>query len=200
MLCTDGLANVGLGSLDGKAEAKEASLLWYEAVGALAQQSGTSVRVLSIKGSECALEALGKVAELSGGEVDRVDPEKLSETFAAALSKKVLATNVSVRFLLHQALSFRNEASDQSCVITRDVGNVGADTEQTFEFAPGSKIAQFPTLTQLPFQLQISYKRLDGIRCVRVISKFLPVTRERKIAEAQARVVNLNIRNNCVCV
>ncbi len=115
-----------------------------------------------------------------------------SETFAAVLIKPGAgsATNVSIRFLLHQALSLRNEASDQSCVITRDVGNVGADTEQTFEFAPGAKIAQFPALTQLPFQLQISYKRLDGMRCVRVISKILPFSKERKVAEAEARVVN----------
>ena len=60
VLCTDGLANVGIGSLDVKSvEDKEFAQAWYANIGTQAAACGTNVSVISIKWSECALEDLG---------------------------------------------------------------------------------------------------------------------------------------------
>jgi hypothetical protein len=187
IVCTDGLANVGLGSLDTKnADEREAARQWYEDLGALAMVAGTNVTVVSIIGSECALEDLGRVAEMTGGMVDRVDPERISQNFASVLRNPVLATNVECRFLLHGGLAFRGQDDDINLLV-KAIGNVTADTEQMFEFHPGPKLAQFPELSHVPFQLQINYKRMDGMRCLRVITKRLPITRQRQFAESKAR-------------
>jgi len=97
----------------------------------------------------------------------RVDPEELSKNFSAALSNAVLATHVSCRFILHSALNTRNganEDSEDTNLVVRDIGNVTAETEHTFEFAPGDKLKNYKNLSKVPFQLQINYKRLDGMR------------------------------------
>lgn len=188
VLCTDGLANVGLGALDTKDEDKKAEVeAWYDGMGRLAAAHGTNINVISIKGSECALEDLGRVCELTGGDVNRVDPLELSKNFATVLSNPVIATNVSCRFLLHNALNFRNEENVKN-ILVRDLGNVTATTELTFEFAPGDKLKDYPELSEVPFQLQVRFSHLNGMKLQRVISRTLKITHERKDAEKAARV------------
>ena len=95
VLCTDGLANVGLGSLDKLSdEQREKSEQWYDNVGEFAKQHGVTVSVISIKGDECALEDLGRVAEHTGGTVVRVDPQELAQNFKQILAQQVVATKV----------------------------------------------------------------------------------------------------------
>lgn len=57
------------------------------------------------------------------------------------------------------------------------------DAEQTFEYVfLNEKIKKLPQeMKELPFQLQIRYTKLDGMRCLRVESKTQPVTRDRKV-------------------
>jgi hypothetical protein len=77
ILCTDGLANVGIGSLDGVAEQFQA---FYVESGEQAILRGVTVDVISIIGSECSIENLSIVTEATGGKVDRVDPKDLIES------------------------------------------------------------------------------------------------------------------------
>ena len=56
--------------------------------------------MISIKGAECRLEDLGRVVELSGGEVSRVDPLQLTQDFASILANPIIATHVSLSHLL----------------------------------------------------------------------------------------------------
>lgn len=55
-------------------------------MGNLAKQHGLTINIVSIKGDECNLESLCKLAELTGGEVERVDPIDLTRNFASILS------------------------------------------------------------------------------------------------------------------
>ncbi len=59
IICTDGLANKGLGQLDGDAEE---SKLFYEKLGAIAKENAIAVSVITIKGEGCNAEILGKLA------------------------------------------------------------------------------------------------------------------------------------------
>ena len=69
VVCTDGLANVGLGAFDeAKTEMDKAKNdEFYERIGQLAQQNGVTVNIVSIEGAECNIESLSKLAELTGG-------------------------------------------------------------------------------------------------------------------------------------
>jgi hypothetical protein len=68
-----------------------------------------TVNLVSIKGDECNIDGLSAPCELTGGSVERVSPETLTNNFANILSKPVIATNVVVKVKLHKGLTFRNE-------------------------------------------------------------------------------------------
>lgn len=111
VICTDGLANVGLGAFD---EAKTQEQMakveeFYERCGEYAKQKGITVNIVSIIGDECNLDSLTKLAELTGGNIDRVDPVSLTKTFANSLAAPIIATNVVAKVKLHKGLMFRNE-------------------------------------------------------------------------------------------
>ena len=69
VICTDGLANVGLGAFDGllTEEEKEVADNFYVQVGAIAQQAGVTINIVSIQGDECNIESLSRLADLTGG-------------------------------------------------------------------------------------------------------------------------------------
>jgi len=222
VLCTDGLANVGLGALDelpdGPSEARTAVEAFYEGLGETAMSQGAVVDVVSIRGDDCDLENLGTLCEVTGGSVTRVDPLGLQENFAGILQNPVLATNVHVKLLLHAGLQFRLDesifeeqrqgpgdveerraASSAAAVpagglsvFSKVVGNATADTELSFEYTVKDE-AQIQalglqSLEHLPFQVQIEYTRLDGMKCMRVLSETRRLTRNRATAERHAKL------------
>ena len=75
---------------------------------------------------------------MTGGNIERVDPENILKNFSDFLSKPVLATKVQLKVKLHKGLEFRNEdaskLSENKTILTKDFGNVNEDTEITFEY------------------------------------------------------------------
>ena len=76
VLCTDGLANVGLGAFDEIKSEEECKKVdqFYEMLGEFAKNKGVTVSIISIEGEECNIDTLSKISELTGGQVERVDP------------------------------------------------------------------------------------------------------------------------------
>jgi hypothetical protein len=140
VICTDGLANVGLGAFDEiETEAEIAKVKeFYERIGEYAKNKGVTVNLVSIKGDECNIEALSTLQDLTGGSIERVEPANLTKNFANMLSKPVIATNVVVKIKLHKGLQFRNEVARQlsqnNTCLTKDMGNVTEDNIFTFEY------------------------------------------------------------------
>eukprot|EP00026_Physarum_polycephalum_P004666 Phypoly_transcript_04688.p1 GENE.Phypoly_transcript_04688~~Phypoly_transcript_04688.p1 ORF type:complete len:308 (+),score=50.21 Phypoly_transcript_04688:999-1922(+) len=185
IICTDGLANIGLGSLD--TDAKEKSIAFYEQLATYAKTVGVTVSVITIAGNECSLENLGKIADATGGEVDIVDPRQIASNFATILEKPIIATNVAATLVAHPAISFSNSQAS----IQKEVGNITIDTEVTFEFAVNPKLTA--SLKAIPFQVQIGYRRTDGPLCVRVITVHQPVTSDRALAEKDVDVLVIGV-------
>jgi hypothetical protein len=71
IVCTDGLANVGLGNFDESHSDLESQKVdeYYERISQYAKSKGVVVSIVSIKGDECNIDTLSKVAETTGGEV-----------------------------------------------------------------------------------------------------------------------------------
>lgn len=140
VICTDGLANVGLGSFDeAKTDDDFAAIeKFYTTLGEFAKDKGLTINIISIIGDDCNLDALSKLAEMTGGEVERVNPVELTNNFANILSQPIIASNVVAKVKLHQGMTFRNENPDHidedGALMTREVGNVTAETEITFEY------------------------------------------------------------------
>lgn len=199
VLCTDGLSNIGLGSLDDlwTDEEKEKASAFYEQVGHLAKAKGLIISVVSIKGSDCSIENLGTLSELTAGIVERVDPLVLAKNFQTILDTPVIAIQVSMNIFVHKDLFIRKEdkSDNENNSETREIGNVTKDSAVTFEYGvrPTVKRDQLSKMKVLPFQLQIKYTRLDGMKCMRVISKSQELTFDRKQAEETANVDVLGV-------
>lgn len=155
------------------------------------------MNIISIQGEECNIETVSKISELTGGEVQRVDPKNLIDNFSNILSLPTIATNVSLKVKLHKGLEFRNEEavnlSEDKTILARDLGNVNEETEVTFEYKMKSvkKLLQMLDLdmtkvNKFPFQAQITYTALDGSRCIRVITDVMESSTDRQELEAKA--------------
>ncbi|CAM9240272.1 unnamed protein product, partial [Discosporangium mesarthrocarpum] len=147
VICTDGLANVGLGALDCLKTDQDRDRVeaFYRNLGLEASQHGVMVDVISMDSDLCDLENLGAMSDLSNGTVTKVKPADLAANFAGILATPVLATQVSVKVLLHKGLKFRNTTAPSTQassamsapvgnILERMVGNVTAETELSFEY------------------------------------------------------------------
>lgn len=192
VICTDGLANIGLGAFDEATDEEKLAKVeeFYERVGQLAQSKGVTINLVSIEGDDCNLETLSKICEITGGKIDRVDPVNLTKNFTNILSKPVLATQVVTKVKLHKGLRFRNELAqniaENQTLLVKESGNVTEDDVFTFEYTIKTieellamediDLSQFK---KFPFQAQISYTALNGDKMVRVITRTLSVSDER---------------------
>ncbi|ESO94915.1 hypothetical protein LOTGIDRAFT_239470 [Lottia gigantea] len=133
VICTDGLANVGLGRLD-EGTSEECGK-FYEEMAVKANDKGVSISVVSIKGAESKVVQLGKLAEITNGQVNHVDPLKLTEEFSNILADRTIATNVKSTVLLHKNLKFSDEDTESN-VIRKYIGNATVDTVITYQYEP----------------------------------------------------------------
>jgi len=92
---------------------------------------------------------------------------------------------------LNKALTFRHEKNiiDNGFKAVREVGNVTQESTITFEYFPQDKQV-LKEAKELCFQIQINFTKLDGSRCVRIMSKRIEVTHNRDEAEKN---VNVNV-------
>jgi hypothetical protein len=188
ILCTDGLANEGVGSLEG---AKASFQAFYTETAEQALVRGVSVSVLSLTGTDCALENLSVVAERTSGSVERVDPQNLTGQMASLLNgPPVLSYRTMAMVLLHRGLRFRGEVDDeaeQRFWLVKDLGNVSAASECTvsYAFRPKSEV-DLSQVAAIPFQVQLLYTRPDGAVRLRVATAKISVTDNRQEAEQKA--------------
>eukprot|EP00162_Nutomonas_longa_P014486 comp21991_c0_seq1/m.50420 comp21991_c0_seq1/g.50420 ORF comp21991_c0_seq1/g.50420 comp21991_c0_seq1/m.50420 type:complete len:693 (-) comp21991_c0_seq1:99-2177(-) len=181
-VCTDGLANLGVGRLDADGE----TAAFYQQVARDAAARGVQVNVITIRGDEARLAELGVVADLTGGKVTISDPEKLD--FAAATEEPIIATQVTLTLVLHSGMRFCNVFDTERVgenAIRKTLGPVTNSTTLSFEYevTPGY---DFKGLKQIPFQVQIHYTKKDGSVCTKVTTQALEITDQRDVAERAA--------------
>jgi hypothetical protein len=188
ILCTDGLANQGLGSLEGK---DKEFVAFYNECAEQAVLKGVSVSVLSLQGAECKLESLSVVAEKTSGSVERVDPRALVKQMNALVgAPSIISYGVMAMVLLHRGLRFQGEFDDEQLQrfwVVKDLGNVTAASECTFSYNFRSKEeCDLSALREIPFQVQLLFTRPDNSIYLRVATATVSVTEDRLEAEKQA--------------
>jgi len=196
ILCTDGLPNIGLGSMEDKSGG-DTSRTFYHQLGALAKSNGVEVSLLGIEGEDCGVSILGQMANLTGGEVNIVNPLELQRNMRRIIDNPVIATDVKIRVILPNYLSFVSFGQLTGPEVNIDIGNVTAESDMGLEFTLGEKgIAartskKLEKLKSLPFQVQIQYRKLDSTKCLRVVSHLQPITMDRAVTEKEADVAVL---------
>ncbi|XP_037547571.1 circularly permutated Ras protein 1, partial [Nematolebias whitei] len=189
IICTDGKANAKLGNLeeeDNDARTLLSSTIFYQDLGEFAANQGVTVSVLSIEGTDCRLDELGRLADRTGGKVVIASPNQLHSEFEEIIQNRTVATHCAVTLLLPKSLSLRGEKEARHKG-TREVGNVNPETEITLQFGANERDTEVPALTSgshVSIQLQIRYKRSNGQMMLRV------VTVEREIIDDSSVVLS----------
>ncbi|KAG7492115.1 hypothetical protein MATL_G00010870 [Megalops atlanticus] len=184
VICTDGKANTELGNLDvdeSDARSLVSSTIFYQDLGEYAANQGVTVSVLSIEGTDCRLDELGRLADRTAGKVVIARPDMLHSEFQKVMEKRTVATHCTVTLLLPTSLTVRGERQGGHKG-TREMGNVSADHEITFQFEAREQDTQaLLSCGSVSVQLQIRYRRMDGQRALRVISMDRRVTEESSL-------------------
>ncbi|XP_077973950.1 uncharacterized protein LOC120347780 isoform X2 [Styela clava] len=180
IVCTDGRANIGVGSLELESDYKMCHN-FYKEVSEYGTMSGTVVSILSIEGTDCRLVELGKVADRTAGKVKIANSQNISTEFHDILSSSLMATQVSINMVTQKELHFHDGMSQCNSLAKYFVGNATQDTEVTFKY--GMAENDHPPPESAMFQLQAKYLLPNGCTCLRVITQSRPVTENRILAE-----------------
>merc|ERR1711908_235258 len=86
VLCSDGMANNGVGAIKNRNQVVE----FYGEIGRRAAEEGTCISVITMEGEDCSMENLGTCADLTGGQVEMVDLQALSTKVGAMLSNRTV--------------------------------------------------------------------------------------------------------------
>merc|ERR1711924_593780 len=76
VLCTDGMANNGVGAIRNRNEI----VPFYAELGRRAAEEGTMISIITMEGEDCSMENLGVCADLTGGQVDMINLEAMSSS------------------------------------------------------------------------------------------------------------------------
>merc|ERR1711937_1067312 len=93
VVCTDGLANQGIGSVN---RGGVTIVPFYTEIAEHAMDRGVTVSMVTLEGEDCAMEHLGTTADLTGGQVEIVDPVALESKVAGIIARRTLATQATV--------------------------------------------------------------------------------------------------------
>lgn len=187
IVCTDGIANLGLGSMVDEEAAKRC----FSQMGEAARMQGTSISVVSLRGTTANLEVLGILPKLTNGNMDVVDPVRLTMQLRSMACKETVATGVSVTCRLPRPFQFLDRAGKRiGGTALAEMGMVTTDTDLMFPFSccvDDEDEVQGPVQSQtdpVAAQVEIRYSRRGGTR-VRVSTRQFTVTPIRDDCEMQ---------------
>jgi len=199
-VCTDGLANSGVGSANSSG-VKD----FYTRVGMMAQEQNTTISLIGIEGQDCSLENLSSCAELTSGSVNVVRPMELRRGMRSMAQKRIVARDVTVKFFLQDPFVFKTDLISSKAgeeilqhgkCFQKQLKSITDDSQLCFEYTADPKKAkelkkkleeeepQEPAI----FQAQITYTKPNEAQCVRIITKAIDMT-----ASHQAAIQNCNV-------
>ena len=181
-VCTDGESNEGVGKINDN-NVKH----FYTRIGNIAKEKGIVISLITFKDSQSAIDILKNMVEPSGGDIFMVEPSNIFDEFNDFLENNALASEVEIKMNLNKCMSFRDEEkkdliNDESSIVKK-LGNVTKEKETYFElkFKESIKLAEmydinFDELKNLVFQVEIVYKKKDGGKYIKIITKNLKVS------------------------
>lgn len=199
ILCTDGITNLGLGSIPDVSNANDIKKAkeYFGKLGTMAKEKGIVVSLITFQDEESKIEVLIEMIEKTGGEIIRVNPKQIIEDFSNLLSNEIVATHVTLQIKLHKVLSFRNESDENikenGSTLVKSIGNATKETEIYVEymFKKSAELAKYDDididkLKTVPFQSIIEYTTPSGDRCIRVITNHKKISNEKEEVAKQS--------------
>ncbi|NWF95354.1 MAG: VWA domain-containing protein [Candidatus Thorarchaeota archaeon] len=182
VLLTDGLANEGIGALEGYQVTPAGS--YYATLGTMFRELGTAFDVVGIaSGAGMELKTLGLLPEATGGQMYYVTPNELDRSLSELAGASLLGRDVEIRLLTPKGVRVKDASGVSRAAIEEitktgsgRIGAVGEDHELYVEVEPESEIRS----AQVPVQVQVTYTDEEGARRVRAVSTNLRVTSDER--------------------
>ena len=178
VLLTDGLANEGIGALEGY-QVTPANK-YYDDLGKMFLDIGAAVDVVGIaSGGGMELKTLGLLPEATGGQMYYVTPNELDRSLSELAGATMLGRDVEVRLITPPGVTIKDASGVSRAVVETlkkksqsKIGVVGEDHELYFEVAPEKEIK----VPEVPIQVQVTYTDDAGARRVRAVTTKLKVS------------------------
>ena len=192
-LCTDGESNSGVGSIWDR----ENAINFYTKIGNMAKEKGIVISLIAFEDSNSEIDILKNMVENSGGDIFRVNPKYILDEVNDFLENKAIASDVEFKMNLNKCMTFRDEEknnmSNEDSTILKKIGNITREKEDYFElkFKHATKLSEineinFDELNHLIFQIEIIYKKRNGGKYIRIITKNLKVSDDKEEINKQA--------------
>ncbi len=180
VLLTDGLANEGIGALEGYQVTSADA--FYEGLGRNFLDFGTAVDVVGIASSSgMELKTLGLLPEATGGQMYYVKPNELDMSISELAGATLLGRDVEVKLITPKGVIVKDASGVSRAVIEEltkkkesKIGVVGENHELYFEVEPESEIKA----PEVPIQVQVEYTDEEGARRVRAVTAILKVAKK----------------------
>ncbi|KAL4507018.1 hypothetical protein ABPG72_001811 [Tetrahymena utriculariae] len=177
IVCTDGMANQGLGSIG--QQLQKSATQYYLEVAQYAKQKGVQVSIIGIGDDKMGLQVIGKLAEKTNGSVFKIDLSNLNDKLDNILQDKMIASDVKMKIFLHKNVILEDRSKEDLEV---DVGNATRESCITFEY-----LFQHPEelkdISSIPFQAQIEYTDLNGQKQFIVVTKQIKTTQNAQYVD-----------------
>ena len=192
-LCTDGESNIGVGRIMDR----ENAINFYTKIGNMAKEKGIVISLIAFEDSNSEIDILKNMVENSGGDIFRVNPKYILDEVNDFLENKAIASDVEFKMNLNKCMTFRDEEknnmSNEDSTILKKIGNITREKEDYFElkFKHATKLSEineinFDELNHLIFQIEIIYKKRNGGKYIRIITKNLKVSDDKEEINKQA--------------
>ncbi|XP_072535317.1 circularly permutated Ras protein 1-like [Salminus brasiliensis] len=180
LVCSDGVPNAGLGSLNPELSSSRSivsSSIFYQELAETAATHGVSVSVVSLDGSDCRLDELGRLTDGTGGKVVISGCDELGDVFMQLIDSRTIATHCTVTLLLPAVLTVKGEKQAGHRGI-REVGNITEESEITFQYGERERSHALLHGRSVCVQLQVRYYRWDGLSMLKVLTTTLETTED----------------------
>eukprot|EP00928_Gymnodinium_smaydae_P039803 TRINITY_DN27113_c0_g3_i1.p1 TRINITY_DN27113_c0_g3~~TRINITY_DN27113_c0_g3_i1.p1 ORF type:complete len:1272 (+),score=228.98 TRINITY_DN27113_c0_g3_i1:66-3881(+) len=183
VLCTDGMANNGVGAI----KAKDELCPFYGDLARRAAEEGTCISVVTMEGEDCSMENLGICADLTGGQVEMVDLQSLSSKMGSLLANPTVGTGVEVKVITGAGAVVADKGASTSrgsaSVATYTLGNATSTAAMTLGLDVPAASALSDENVLVPVQLQLRYTKPNGDQMLHILTARHPVTCSRDEAE-----------------
>ncbi len=178
ILLTDGLANVGLGSVENNLNVDKKESGFYISVAKRCLENNIIVDMVGVReqggGNSVALDVIGKVTDYTGGQMLFITADQVESAFGSFHHTNYIARNVVMRvyspkFLVLEEIQGAEVLQSLADVQNGEPINMGAfypDREIYLKFQ--QQKTTLPAGTKVPIQIQLEYLDAQGNRKMRI--------------------------------
>lgn len=180
ILLTDGLANEGVGALEGSSTT---GAQLYEDLAIKAANASIIIDVVGIKDPSAfmALEALAVMPMQTGGTMYYAQADEIADAMSSSSGGKIVARGVKMRFIAPKDVELAEVSGlggAEADALRKGIriGSVTEDREVYIRLNPSTKVKE----KEVPIQVQVSYMDEEGNQRMRVMTKRVKVTDDAK--------------------